>query len=281
MSKPKQLDNMVVVSDLHCGCGLALCHPDGIELDDGGRYMPSRLQLKVYGYWREFWDEFVPHVTLGEDYCVVLNGEGMDGVHHGSVTQATHNIEFQRRHAETLMAPVVEACGGRYYHIRGTEAHSGQSSREDETLARNLGAIPNEIGQYARNELWKRIGGKRGGLIHAAHHIGTTGSTAYESSAVMREMAESFVEAGRWGDEPPRIIVRSHRHRNMEIRIPSKDGSSIGVVTPGWQLKTPFLYRLPGGRTAQPQIGGVVVRYHKDELYVRSFVRRIERPKEA
>ena len=39
---------VVVVSDIHCGCRLGLCPKEGVALDDGGLYMPSRIQKKVW-----------------------------------------------------------------------------------------------------------------------------------------------------------------------------------------------------------------------------------------
>jgi hypothetical protein len=51
----------------------------------------------------------------------------------------------------------------------------------------------------------------------------------------------------------------------------------MGVVTPGWQGKTPFAYRVPGGRLATPHYGGIVVRYAKGEVFVRSCVWTTER----
>ena len=175
---------------------------------------------------------------------------------------------------------MVERCEGRYSHVRGTEAHVGQSGAEEERLAQRLGAIPNEQGQHARWELWKRLGGA---LIHFSHHIGTTGSSAYESTAVYKEMVEAFVEAGRWGDEPPQVVGRSHRHRCLETRIPTKDGYGISVVTPAWQLKTPFAHRGAGARQARPprpRIGGGLIRHGDEELPTRFKVWRIERPRE-
>lgn len=276
----KHINNAVIVSDTHVGCRLGLCHPKGAEMDDGGLYMPSELQNKVYKWWDKFWKVWVPKVTNGEPYCIIINGDSLDGQHHRSVTQWSQNIEDQRRHFVKIMRPIVAKARGGYYHIRGTEAHVGASGQNEENVAKDLEAIPNAEGQHARWDLWKRIGGKRGGLIHVLHHIGTTGTSAYESTAVTKELVESFVEAGRWKDEPPRGIVRSHRHRAYEIRQEGADGIFFGLVTPGWQLKTPFVYKIPGGRQSQPQIGGAVVRYHKldDELYVRQYVMRIERP---
>ena len=275
-------ENLVLYSDIHVGCGLALCHPDGFKRDEGGTYMPSEDQLLLWRYWREFWDDWVPEVTLGEPFTAVCLGEMIDGVHHQSVTQITHNLGDQVRHSTKINGEVARRCGGRFYALRGTEAHAGKSAQEAERVARDVGAIPDKLGHHARYELWYRMGSpERGGLIHMMHHIGTTGSSHYESSAPMKELTEAFVEAGRWGDEPPRVVVRAHRHRHIQLRIPSERGDSISCTMPAWQLKTPLVYRIAGGRQAQPQIGGIVVRYHRGELYVRNKVWRVERPKEV
>ena len=172
------INNLVVISDTHCGCRLGLCPPGGVFMDEGGMYKPSKLQRKIWKMWREFWDEFVPLATRGEPYAVVFNGDIVDGVHHGSTTQISHNLEDQAAIAYECMAPIVEACEGRYYHIRGTEAHVGKSARDEENLAKRLGAIPNEEGQHARWDLWKMCGPK---LVHFLHHVGTTSSAAYEA----------------------------------------------------------------------------------------------------
>lgn len=259
-----------------------MCPPEGYALDDGGRYKPSKLQLKMWAMWEEFWGEWVPTATDGEPYFVVFNGDGIEGVPHQSVAQVTANMENQVAHAAVVLKPVADgarASGGMYYHIRGTEAHVGKSGQHEEALAKELGAVPNEEGQYARYELWKRVGGS---LCHFSHHIGTTGSSHYESTAVMKELTEAFVEAGRWGDEPPQVIVRSHRHRSIQIRMPAKDESAMAIVTPAWQMKTAFAHKIPGARQSQPQIGGILIRRHPGgELYCRARVWRMERPSEG
>lgn len=263
----------VIISDTHIGCQLGLCPPE-VRLDSGGSYRHSPLQAKVWSMWEEFWGDVVPMWTRGEPYYLIHNGDCVDGSHHRATTQFTQNIEDQRRIAVDVLMPHVERAHS-YYHIRGTEAHVGQSGADEEAVAKDLGAVPDKYGNAARWELYKRIGGA---LVHFTHHIGTTSSTAYESSAPMRELAEAFVEAGRWGNEPPQVIVRSHRHRNIEIRVPTKDGYGIACVTPAWQLKTPFVFRL-GSRQSQPQIGGIFIRWgDEDGIYTRSRVWGIERP---
>jgi hypothetical protein len=275
--RPDHCQQAIVFSDPHIFCRLGLCPPEGFALDDGGRYQPSRIQRKTWAMWREFWDEWVPRVTKGEPYFVVCNGDAMDGVHHNAVTQVSHNMEDQVRGAEQVLAPIV-AKAQAYYHVRGTEAHVGPSAQYEEALAKRLGAVANEDGQFARWELWLRIGGH---LCHFLHHIGTTGSAAYEATAVHKELTESFVEAGRWGDEPPQVIVRSHRHRGLKIEIDGDEGYYMAVVTPGWQAKTPFAWKIPGARLSQPQFGGIMLRKGDEELYTRRKTWRLERSREG
>ena len=272
----KKVNNLICISDTHSGCKLALCPKQGIMLDEGGTYLPSLLQLKLWGMWEYFWDKWVPMVCRGEPYAVVMNGDALDGVHHNSVTQITHNLTDQAKIAYELLKPVVDKCGGRYYHIRGTEAHVGSSGMQEEALAASLGAIPDDKGNHARWELWIEVGK---GLVHLAHHIGYSGSMAYETSGPQKELQEAFVEAARWGERPPDVIVRSHRHRNVETRIRTKRGFATVCVTAGWQLKTPYVYRIVGGRMTQPQIGGTLVRYGDEDMYTRHQIWNIERPK--
>ena len=267
--------NAIVVSDPHIGCRLGLCRPEGIKLDDGGKYLPSPLQLKVWAMWREFWDDWVPMVTRGEPYILIVNGDGLEGVHHGSTTQISQNLEDQSELGYQILGPEVDKAEG-YYHIRGTEAHVGKSGVEEERLAKRLGATPNKEGQYARWDLWIRIDRA---LVHAAHHIGTSGSLAYETSAIHKELEQAFVEAGRWNDEIPDVLVRSHRHRNAETRIQTYKGFATSCTTAGWQLKTPFTYKIAGARQTQPQIGGTLIRCGDEDIYTRHKLWKIERPK--
>jgi len=269
--------NLIVVSDLHAGCRLGLC-PPSVALDEGGTYESTPLQRKMYGLWQEFWSEWVPRFTRGEPFAVCVNGDAIDGVHHNSVTQVSHNMADQVSIAYTLLSPIVELCGGNYYHLRGTEAHAGKSGQYEEMLATRLGSLPGSTGEHARWELWARLDRA---LVHVTHHIGTTGSMHYETTAIMKELSESYTESARWAEEPPDVVVRSHRHRNAEVRIQTAKGFATSCVTPGWQLKTPFAYRIPGGRAASPQIGGTLVRCGDEDVYTRHKVWPLKRPKET
>jgi hypothetical protein len=275
--RPKRSDvrNIVVVSDLHVGCRLGLIHPDGAELDDGGVYKPSRFQLKLWDIWQDFWCSWVPQVTHGEPFTVVCNGDCIDGVHHGSTTQWSQNLEDQGRQAIKILKPIVELCEGRYYHVRGTEAHVGRSGVEEERVARAVGAIPNEVGQHARWDLWIRMAD--GNLCHFLHHVGTTSSSAHEASAINAELAAMITDSGRWADEPPLVVCRSHRHRCFEVRGPAAHGCMTCFVTGCWQGKTPFAWKVAGARVTTPQIGGSLIRVGGEEIHTRHYVKSLGR----
>lgn len=269
----RTIRNLVVISDLHIGCQLGLAAPTGHRLDNGGRYRPTRAQRAVWRIWDHFWSQWVPQVTHREPFDLLINGDLMDGVHHGSTHQWSHNLGDQAVAAYEILAPIADRAA-HLYIVRGTPAHAGEAGVEEERLARRLGAVPDRDGRHARWELWKHIGGY---LINATHHIGTTASSQHEVSAINAELASLFTEAGRWGHQPPDIIVRSHRHRCAELRLPAERCYASAFVTAAWQLKTPFSWKVAGGRVTTPQIGGSLIRLGDQELHTRHFVRDIGR----
>lgn len=250
------LRNLVVVSDLHSGCRLALHPKTPSKLDDGGTYKPSRHQLYLAERWAEFWS-WVKVVTKGEPYGVLVNGDAIDGVHHRSTTQISQNIEDQIGICRSLLEPIVESAGGRFWMTRGTEAHVGSSGVHEERLARSLGAIPNKEGQYAQWHLKLEMHGR---MIYATHHVGATSSHAYLTSAPWRRLTESMVNAAKAGKKHAAALVFSHRHTHVRSATEGRAGPIWVATTPGWQGPTPFTYRIGG---MMPEIGGLLVRVVK------------------
>lgn len=269
-----KIRNIIVVSDTHCGCRFGLCPPGGFPLDGGGTYELSPLQTKLWARWLEFQTKWVPQVTRGEPFILVHNGDALEGVHHEATTQVSYNLADQENIGHASLKSLCERAAA-YYHVRGTQSHVGPGHAEEERLAQRLGAKRDSDGHYSRMQLWINL---QGHLINFDHHIGTTGSSAYESTAVGKEMVENYVESGRWGYQPAQVIVRSHRHRYYKTEQYGDKGLHISTVTPGWQLKTPYVYRLAGGRLAPPQIGGVLIRAGDEELHTRAMVWSMGRP---
>jgi hypothetical protein len=274
----ERIKNIILISDIHAGDQFGLC-PEEIVLDGGGKYYASPFQIEMLKCWDIFWNEWVPKVTKNEPFILVNNGDSLEGMHHNASHPISGNMADQMKVAYALLAPVVKKSE-RYFHIRGTEAHSGESGRYEEMLAKQLGAEPDKD-NYSRFDLRLRLDGTNI-RVHFTHHVGTTSSGSYESTAVYKEMVEAFVDAGRWRDDPPDVVCRSHRHRQFETRIATANGYGISLVTPGWQLKTPYTYRLPLSRASWPQIGGYLIRQgDEDEIYTRFKVWNLRQTREV
>lgn len=276
-------NSVVVASDLHCGSLLGLFPPHGFIRSDkagtgaGSRVIPSDFQRWLWRCWEEFWYVFVPEATEGEPYDVVLNGDIVEGRHHGQDVLVSNNVAEQMQIAVECLRLVLERNRKlrRVFVLAGTEAHCGLSNETTEMLAERLPhVVPDVHGNILRPELWIEIGmrGRHNALCHIAHHIGTTSVAAYETTAIHRELVEAFQEAARWRNRPPDVIIRSHRHRAAKTSIQTGNGYCIAEVTAGWQGKTPYAYRIAGARQAIPQFGGLVIRSGVHDTYTRSAV---------
>jgi len=267
------IKNLICISDTHCGDQLAICPPK-IKLAHGGTYWASKFQSAIWRCWREFWDEWVPMATRGEPYAVLLNGDALDGRHHGSTHQISQNKADQANIAYEVLSPIADLCSGRLYYVSGTAAHAGQDGEDEERLAERLNAVRDESGNYSRYELFIQVGEA---LVHTSHHIGVTSSMAYEATALCKEYNEFCAESARWRRPIPDIIVRSHRHRHIETRVPTARGYGIIFVTASWQLRTPFLFRMPGGRVTTPMVGGSLIRQGNEEFFTRHRIWETDR----
>jgi hypothetical protein len=243
---------IVAVSDLHVGSFSGLMH-DEMLLDSGNKLKPSPLQEMLLTFWNHFWGEFVPKVTKGcKDILVVLNGDVIDGFHHNAV-DLIPNVKDQRLAARKILQPIRNKYS--MAMIRGTEAHGGVSEQDTEQLGIDLDCVTD---QSTGNKYWYQFWVDCNGvLFQFAHHIGTTSSAAYETSAPMRELVAGLVESAQWGQRLPDVFVRSHRHRYIPVSIPAQGDRDISLyITPAWQLRTPYVERID--RMRLPHIGGVI-----------------------
>lgn len=255
---------IAIVSDLHVGSSIGLCSSK-LDLDDGGVYQPSKNQAELY----RGWCKFTQHVDglQADKKVLVVNGDLVDGDHHGTVSIVTNNIEVQEAAAIDLLKPAAKGYDA-VYVVRGTEAHTQPGAQSDERIARGIGAVQDATtGQFSRWQLWLDVDGI---VFNVAHHIGTTSSAAYESSAVMREMVAALVEAGQWEQRLPDVVIRSHRHRYIKLAIPSARGEIQAAVTPGWQLRTPFVEKLD--RMRMPHIGGLVCTVEEGKCHIEAKI---------
>lgn len=273
--------NLLILGDTHIGSDGGLCPPQGFRRDSGVRMPQNRGQQFSWAAWEEA-KAWVRQVIKDEPFDALLGGDLVDGMHHNSTTEMSDNINDQESAAVEILAPMIEGAD-RVFGIRGTEAHVGQAGQSDERICRALGCVPDDDGRYARYDLWYRLGRKDGPLVHDLHHIGTVGTQAYESTAPMREYAEACIEAARMGMQPPDVIVRHHRHRGLDVKIPTVRGQALVFTVQGWQLKdSAFTWRATGVRQAVPQLGLTVLQFSEEAgPWTRHFTRFGKRSREV
>lgn len=247
-------DVWAIVSDLHCGSTLGLCPPEGIQLDDGGWYQPSTPQKELWGCWEEYWRAVKNALQPGDRLFVVVNGDAVDGDHHGTAQIVSRNMAAtQHAIALATLQPAIELNPKRFIVIRGTEAHVGGSGAHEEALARALPVQTIGNDKTGAHSHWHWQAVSEGVLMDFAHH-GSVGKLPHTRSNPAKALAvKIMVAAARHGTRMPDVVYRSHAHQAADtftefpVRV---------IQTRAWQLSTAYVERIAAG--SLPEIGAVI-----------------------
>lgn len=251
-----------IVSDVHCGSTLAPAPPEGVRLDDGGRYSPSKVQLWLWDRWESYWGEVGEIQTrLKADLQVGLNGDLFDGPTHHRTTQViSSHPEPQQYLAQRVFGVPQALKPSKVYIVRGTEVHVGPSGATEEAFANQIGAEQNEeTGRWSWWHLRLAIHGVRFDL----QHHGRMGQRPWTKLNVVSNLAaQIFYEHAARGELHPHLAIRSHYHTHADTH----DAHPTRVIaTPAWQLKTAYAHRVVP--EALSDVGGVIVTVYPDGQY--------------
>ena len=255
---PTRRYTLAVVSDLHCGSTVGLCHPDEVALDDGGTYTPSKVQRWLWDNWVAFWKQ-VRAIRGNGGLGIICNGDLIDGDHHGTPQIITRDPNVQLYVLKKAFAPVLAMKPDLAVVVRGTEAHVGKGASMEESFARWLAKegvqVPKDgdSGMYSH---WHFRGTVFGHLIDAAHH-GRMGQRPWTKSGVVGNLAAQVVmEYANRGETPPRLALRSHYHTFYDTH----DAFITRLIqTPGFQVHTAFAYKVVP--EVLSDIGGLIVHF--------------------
>lgn len=236
---------VAVVSDLHIGSTVALCPPEGIELEDGGRYHPSPVQKWVWDKWLQYWSDVKSRAGMSP-LIVVVNGEFIDGNHHGTTQIGTPSPTAMMDAAIGVMLKPAQMAKALYV-TKGTAAHSLHGAASDHAIGKELGAAKcPETGQHAFYHLLLKIKNTR---FDIAHHIGGSARIHTRGTNIRGEVTDAMLET----TNPPDILIRSHVHTYADT---GRNFKTFGVVTPAWQLMTEYSHRVV--RRTQRGVGGLL-----------------------
>lgn len=262
-----------VVSDLHAGSTVGLCPDEGLPLDDGGRFHPSKAQRWLWQSWLEFWERIARLVSdLQAELWLQVNGDLVDGDHHGTAQIVARTLNVQEICALKVLELPLSLEPAHIFVTRGTSAHAGKLSSDEEKIARKIGA---EQEPDTENHSWWRVLLEANGTLIDFQHHGRRGYRPWTRGNAVNMLAAEVVNQWATAERMPDLAIRSHVH----ICADSYDNFPVRVITtPAWQLKTEYIHKI--APESLSSVGGLAIICQPEGGYeVRKYIFRPERPK--
>ncbi len=229
MSK-RDIRLLLVLSDLHCGSSFGLL-PPGFINTEGNEVGQNSFQKFLWKCWIQATQKWLPPLLGGDQFAILLNGDLVDGVHHGTKELISSNEDDHVEAAKQALKPLTEKSSATFLTV-GTEVHTKNFETK---IGKEIGAWQHpDTGRYASPRISLNIAGTR---IVAFHHISATSRAWLAASAYSIFLANEQIEAARAGEEIPRVVCCAHRHKHGAF----DDGDDgLIVVSAPWQLSTRF-----------------------------------------
>jgi hypothetical protein len=219
---------LLIVSDIHAGSVYAPM-PDNFTDIEQCQHRPSKLQRWLNQKWADLSLDALAYIG-GDRFALLVNGDAIEGDHHGTSEIVTKNTADHIAIAFDLLSPLADVAW-KTIIVEGTECHTRFA---EHTLAKQLKAMPCiQTGKAAHPIASIDIAGCR---VRAQHHITATSRPYLEASGMSIALGVARQEAMSVGDTPPDVIIASHRHRYGAYTGPH----GTVVVTPCWQGLTRY-----------------------------------------
>lgn len=267
--KQTKPQSIVLLSDQHVGSVWAWAPEKDDDRD--GRENARWFRNWVRKQWAEFC-EWLPSAA-GDNYITVLNGDLIEGVHHGGHELLSKSWAAQCRWAKEMLAPVIR---GPVYIVKGTECHTHDD--EDE-IASAMDAAKFHVvkSTYGVAHDCARI--EVNGLMHwIRHHSGVPGRRWTAEGAVANHLADVRIDAMTAGHRPPDVLCVAHGHQFSEAQ---GQCGGMAIRTPSWKGIDRYTHK--ASRAEVPCVGGVVLDYRqcqpKEFPHVRKWIKYLEEAK--
>lgn len=233
---------VVVLSDLHCGSTKALLPPGFVTLE-GNEVDQNVAQEWLWECWIRA-NNFIDSTIGKSPFALVLNGDLLEGIHHGTKEIISPEMADHRRACMDTIQPLAKRAA-KVFVVRGTEAHV---NNHEAGIGEQLNAVKNpELGIHAFDRLTLDVHGTR---CVFRHHIGTTTQRGLAGTAMSRQLEQEQVEAACNGEIVPRVLVCSHRHVPGSYRT----DSGLCMITPAWQILTRFSHKVVSQARCKPGV---------------------------
>jgi hypothetical protein len=244
---PPAIRKLVVCGDFHLGSPRALMPPDFKTLE-GNVVRQNAGQQWLWHHWREF-QNWIAAQTGGEPYGLVLMGDLIEGVHHGSAEVVSAALEDHVSMACDVLGPMADEAN-KTYVILGTESHTRNM---EHAIARAIGAEKAPEGNAWR-DLMLTVNGS---MVFFTHHAGTSGRVYLRASRLSIHLGNMQLERVRAGHQVPIGMVAGHCH----IMDAYTDSRGFCLTTPSWQSLTRYGHKVVS--TAVPHVGGACLHFEE------------------
>lgn len=245
-------------SDLQIGSTVGLA-PRIWNLIDGGTFTPSKAQKVIRKYFEQS-VMAIKETRKNKRLILLLVGEPIDGVHHGTAQLISQIPEEQQMMATTMIDEMLQELGfdkkkgDQLFFIEGTEAHEGKQYSNIERVARDF----DEIATFYRNDENGRdgrvvhpykkliINGKKYRFQH--HGAGVGGRSHTRTNSLYHYISSLYNNYLTMGEEPPDWFIQGHQHRYVRATyhgIWNGQKKKIeGVILPCFQVATSFVKKI-------------------------------------
>lgn len=240
----------IFINDLHVGGTTGLLPEHGVVLQDGGRLGLSPLQKESSDHWTAFWKR---RKAEKRRIALFLGGDMIEGNHH-LTTQVWSNPELHMEAAlELLRAPANMADF--IYCVSGTPVHVGSQGSADQRIAEQLGATE-VYGKRCNYHIRVRVFGVK---VDFAHHGPSRGKRPWNRENQLRLYTKGILmQSVASGRETPDLVVRAHRHKQVECLVEYEERRAWGFISPSWQWRTEHGH-IVSSEDSVADIGGLVV----------------------
>ena len=236
----RPIRKVCIISDTHIGSTKGLLNP-GFTTLEGNEIKLNAMQEWLWLCWEKA-NSFIDEQVGDEPFALVVNGDVIEGIHHGTKEIWSPEVTDQRNAAVEILKPLVAKAAASFL-VRGTECHVQNS---EAGVGSQLGCVRDEqTGLHAFDRLVLELNGIR----HVfRHHIGTSVRRGLAGTQLSANLAEEQVEAANNGEKIPRVVVCSHRHKYGLYQ----DTNGLLVVTPPWQGLTRFGHKVVSQARTNP-----------------------------
>lgn len=260
----KRSELLAIMSDPHCGSSVGLMPPRYKTLE-GITVLQSPFQGWLWECWLD-WIQFCKDVRGDSLMAGVINGDCIEGVHHGTKQIMSSDTGDHKGIAIESLGLFTDLCA-KAYLVKGTECHvnSGEVSiahalklQVNPDFSRALTKIaekedPDEPdgdektpeGAYVFQRLHLNVNGLP---FVARHHMPTSMRRNLAATQLSIQLAEEQLEAANNGEPIPHILAMAHRHKTGHYQ----DDESLALVTGAWQGLTNFGHKVVSPSRCKP-----------------------------